>query len=71
MDNDPTDPVGWRTHYPKRTVGWLARTEPLMSVVHEDAPGSGNVESVTHIPLGMIQRIEYLTAKRRKVVNFE
>lgn len=71
MDNGTSDPVGWRTTYPKRTVGWLARMEPLVSVVHEDSPGSGNVESVTHIPPGMVKRIEYLTNKRRKVASFE
>ena len=51
----------WREEYPIRTVGYLVRDEDhVVSIAQEVLPETEGFRAVTHIPRGMVQRIDRL-----------
>ncbi len=60
-DPDEQQAEDWREEYPIRTVGYLVRDEDhVVSIAQEVLPETEGFRAVTHIPRGMVQRIDRL-----------
>lgn len=64
FDFDQADPEDCSPDYVVRTVGFLvAEGARFLSVAQEVLPNGDGFRAVTHIPLGIVERIVQLTAE--------
>lgn len=58
-DNDESKPEDWKAELLVETIGWQVRTGKVVSVAQERF-ADGTFRCVTHIPKGMIRKVERL-----------
>lgn len=56
-DDEDEDATLWRDLYPVHTLGVVRRLYPVLSISTETLPAADGYRSVTHIPLGMVQKV--------------
>jgi hypothetical protein len=64
FDLDQSGPEDCRSSYPVRTVGFLVGDGPgFLSVAQEVLPEGEGFRAVTHIPVGIVERVQRLSPR--------